>query len=190
MCDRQKLQGRFPRVAYSMFPAFYRIGAHIDDPSENCLARLEGVPDGSDLGGCERLWRGLYVGNPQCSLLTLLVSQSLMQRLFQITEHFHCLFLWFSQSTPYLLLPTCALRPTKMACTTFAWRIRSSAVTSGTPSTMAVAAISRSAGSFGKPAGNRTARGSSALRSKRQVNSGLVDPEFPLEVYNNRRIYV
>ena len=36
-------------------------------------------------------------------------------------------------------------------------RIRSSAVTNGTPSTMAVAAISRSAGSFEKPAGNRTA---------------------------------
>ncbi len=31
---------------------------------------------------------------------------------------------------------------------------------------------------------------SSALRSKRQVNSGLVDPEFPLTVYKNRRIYV
>src|ERR1035438_1923116 len=107
MCDRQKLQGRFPRVAYALFPAFYRIGAHIDDPSENCLARLEGLPDGSDLGGCERLWRGRYVGNPQCSLFTLLVSQSFMQRLFQITEHFHCLLLprcWFHGSNPILLL--------------------------------------------------------------------------------------
>ena len=65
MCDRQKLQGRFPRVAYALFPAFYRIGAHIDDPSENCLARLEGLPDGSDLGGRERLWRGRYV-IPRC----------------------------------------------------------------------------------------------------------------------------
>src|SRR5271157_2278829 len=37
----------FPRVAYSLFPAFYRIGAHIDDPSENCLAHLEGLPDGT-----------------------------------------------------------------------------------------------------------------------------------------------
>ena len=52
MCDRQKLQGRFPRAAYSLFPAFYSIGAHIDDPGENCLAHFEGLPDGSDLGGC------------------------------------------------------------------------------------------------------------------------------------------
>jgi hypothetical protein len=93
MCDRQKLQGCFPRVAYSLFPAFHGIGAHIDDPSENCLARLEGLPDGSDLGGCERLWRGRYVGNPLCSLFTLLISQSFMQRLSQITERFHCLLL-------------------------------------------------------------------------------------------------
>ena len=107
MCDRQKLQGRFSRAAYSLFPAFYRVGAHVDDPSENCLAHLEGLPDGSDLGGCERLGRGRYVRNPQSSLFVLLVSQSFMQRLFQITENFHCLLLpcyWFHGSNPTLLL--------------------------------------------------------------------------------------